>query len=125
MALRPNKTDANDAEGLAQLLRTGFYREVRAKSWDSMLLGKLVTARCQLVCSEVDLATQLRAILRTFGLVLPPGGCGGRDFEAAVREPASMRPGVEPDCAASAGGVASGARPSGSGQQGGRCRCPT
>src|SRR5262245_15777728 len=29
LSVRPNKTDANDAEGLAQLLRTGFFREVR------------------------------------------------------------------------------------------------
>jgi transposase len=94
LQVRPNKTDANDAEGLAQLLRTGFYREVRVKSWDSMLLRNLITARRQLVCTEVDLANQLRAILRTFGLALPPGGGGGRHFEAAVRERASIRPGL-------------------------------
>ena len=42
LQVRPNKTDANDAEGLAQLLRTGFYREVRVKSWDAMLIRNLV-----------------------------------------------------------------------------------
>ncbi len=94
LSVRPNKTDANDAEGLAQLLRTGFFREVRVKSWDGMLLRNLITARRQLVRTEVDLANQLRGILRTFGLALPPGGGGGRHFEAAVRERASMRPGL-------------------------------
>ena len=93
LSVRPNKTDANDAEGLAQLLRTGFYREVRVKSWDSMLIRNLITARRQLVRTEVDLANQLRGILRTFGLALPPGG-GGRHFEAAVRERASTRAGL-------------------------------
>jgi transposase len=94
LSVRPNKTDANDAEGLAQLLRTGFYREVRVKSWDGMLLRNLITARRQLVRTEVDLANQIRGILRTFGLALPPGGGGGRRFEAAVRERALMRPGL-------------------------------
>jgi transposase len=32
LSCRVNKTDANDAEGLAQLLRTGFFRQVRVKS---------------------------------------------------------------------------------------------
>lgn len=94
LSVRPNKTDANDAEGLAQLLRTGFFREVRVKSWDGMLLRNLIGARRQLVRTEVDLANQLRGILRTFGLALPPGG-GGRQFEAFVRERASMRAGLE------------------------------
>jgi transposase len=93
LSVRPNKTDANDAEGLAQLLRTGFYREVRVKSWDGMLIRNLVTARRQLVRTEVDLANQIRGILRTFGLALPPGG-GGRRFEATVRERAALRPGL-------------------------------
>jgi transposase len=93
LSVRPNKTDANDAEGLAQLLRTGFYREVRVKSWDGMLVRNLITARRQLVRTEVDLANQIRGILRTFGLALPPGG-GGRQFEAAVRERAPARLGL-------------------------------
>lgn len=94
LSVWPNKTDANDAEGLAQLLRTGFFREVRVKSWDGMLIRNLVTAWRQLVRTEVDLANQIRGILRTFGLALPPGG-GGRQFEALARERASMRAGLE------------------------------
>jgi transposase len=92
LQVRPNKTDANDAEGLAQLLRSGFYRQVRVKSWDGMLLRNLIAARRQLVPIEVDLANQIRSILRTFGLALPPGGGGGRRFEAGVRERAPTRP---------------------------------
>lgn len=34
LSLTMTKTDANDARGLAHLLRTGLYREVRVKSWD-------------------------------------------------------------------------------------------
>ena len=32
--MSPNKTDANDADGLAQLAEAAFYREVRVKSFD-------------------------------------------------------------------------------------------
>ena len=38
LSCRVNKTDANDAEGLAQLLRTGFFRQVRVKSEATMLV---------------------------------------------------------------------------------------
>ena len=78
------KTDANDAEGLAQLLRTGFFREVRVKSRGTMLVRTLLSARRQLVRTELDLANQIRGLLKIFGLLLPRGG--GRLFEAAVRE---------------------------------------
>ncbi|RMJ20442.1 hypothetical protein PHISP_08688 [Aspergillus sp. HF37] len=33
--MAPNKTDANDADGLAHLAEIGFYREVRVKGYDS------------------------------------------------------------------------------------------
>jgi transposase len=38
-----NKTDANDADGLAHLAEVGFYREVRVKGFDSMLTRTLVS----------------------------------------------------------------------------------
>ena len=84
LSCRVNKTDANDAEGLAQLLRTGFFRQVRVKSEATMLVRTLLSARRQLVCTELDLANQIRGLLKIFGLLLPRGG--GRLFEAAVRE---------------------------------------
>ena len=43
--MAPNKTDANDADGLAQLAEVGFFREVRVKGFDSMLARTLVAAR--------------------------------------------------------------------------------
>ncbi len=44
-----NKTDDNDADGLAHLAEVGFYKEVRVKSFDSMLTRTLVAARTRLV----------------------------------------------------------------------------
>ena len=84
LSCRVNKTDANDAEGLSQLLRTGFFRQVRVKTKGTMLVRTLLSARRQLVRTELDLANQIRGLLKIFGLLLPRGG--GRLFEAAVRE---------------------------------------
>ena len=69
---------------MAQLLRTGFFRQVRVKSKRTMLVRMLLSARRQLVRTELDLANQIRGLLKIFGLLLPSGG--GRVFEAAVRE---------------------------------------
>ena len=46
---RVNKSDALDAEGLAQLARTGWYAEVRVKSLDSHRLRSVLVARAKLV----------------------------------------------------------------------------
>jgi transposase len=68
-----NKTDANDADGLAQLAEVGFYREVRVKGFDSMLARSLVAARTKLVRITVELSNQLRGLMKTFGLIVPSG----------------------------------------------------
>src|ERR1700758_2143791 len=47
--MKVNKTDANDAEGLAHLVRAGWYREVRVKSRDAMPAKALLGARSQLL----------------------------------------------------------------------------
>ena len=78
-----NKTDANDADGLAQLAEVGFYREVRVKHFDSMLTRTLVGARAQMIKISTELSNQIRGLMKTFGLIVPKGA--GRVFEANVR----------------------------------------
>lgn len=78
-----NKTDANDADGLAHLAEVGFYRAVRVKSFDSMLTRTLVSARGQLHRIVTQLSNQIRGLMKTFGLMVPKGA--GRVFEAHVR----------------------------------------
>jgi transposase len=75
-----NKTDANDADGLAHLAEVGFYREVRVKSFDSMLARTLIAARTRLVRISVEISNQIRGLMKTFGLVVPRSA-GGK-FEA-------------------------------------------
>lgn len=81
--MAPNKTDANDADGLARLAEVGFFREVRVKGLDSMLARTLVAARTRLVRITTELSNQIRGIMKTFGLVVPAGK--GTIFENNVR----------------------------------------
>jgi transposase len=69
--MAPNKTDANDADGLAHLAEVGFYREVRVKGFDSMLIRTLVAGRRQLLKMQIQMSNQIRGLLKTFGLVIP------------------------------------------------------
>src|SRR3974377_2600239 len=59
-----NKTDANDAYGLARLAEVGFFREVRVKGFDSMLTRTLVAARTRLVRITTELSNQIRGSRR-------------------------------------------------------------
>jgi transposase len=78
-----NKTDANDADGLAHLAEVGFFREVRVKGFDSMLTRTLVAARTRLVRITTELSNQIRGLMKTFGLLVPAGK--GSTFEKNVR----------------------------------------
>ena len=81
--MAPNKTDANDADGLAHLAEVGFFREVRVKGFDSMLTRTLVAARTRLVRITTELSNQIRGFMKTFGLLVPAGK--GSTFEKNVR----------------------------------------
>jgi len=81
--MAPNKTDANDADGLAQLAEVGYYREVRVKGFESMLTRTLVGARHQLIKAATQFSNHIRGVMKTFGLIVPKG-CGGV-FEGHVR----------------------------------------
>lgn len=82
LSVQLNKTDANDAFGLAQIVRTGWYREVEVKSMESHKLRLLLTARARLVSMRTTLYSQIRGLLKTFGVVLTAGK--GRTFERLV-----------------------------------------
>ena len=90
--MKINKTDDNDAEGLAHLVRSGWYREVRVKSREAMLTRSLLGARTQLLGIVTELSNQIRGLLKTFGLVVPKGA--GKIFEANVRRLLEGEPAV-------------------------------
>ncbi len=73
LSLKVNKTDANDALGLAQIMRVGWYREVTVKGLDCQAVRALLVARAQIVSQITTLKNCVRGILKTFGRVLPKG----------------------------------------------------
>lgn len=79
-----NKTDANDADGLAHLAEAAFYKAVRVKGYGSMLMRTLVAARTLLLKMTTQLSNQVRGLMKTFGLIVPKSS--GRVFEGHVRE---------------------------------------
>lgn len=71
LSMQLNKTDKNDAFGLAQIVKAGWYREVSVKSLDSHVLRSMLGTRYQLVGMRVDVSNQIRGTLKLFGIVLP------------------------------------------------------
>jgi transposase len=78
------KTDRNDARGMAQMIRMGWFRPVHAKTVPAQEIRALLVARKQLQARLNDLELCLRGILRGFGLKL--GEVAKGRFEARVRE---------------------------------------
>jgi len=79
-----NKTDRNDARGIAQMMRVGIYRPVHVKTMRSQKLRMLLTHRKLLQSKAIDLENDLRGTLRNFGLKV--GMVGAARFEARIRE---------------------------------------
>ena len=68
LSARLNKSDAADAEGLAQLARTGWFTPVHIRSEDADRLRSLVGARERMIRLRKDLEGHIRGVLRTFGI---------------------------------------------------------
>jgi len=79
-----NKTDRNDARGIAQMIRAGLYRPVHVKTLRSQKLRMLLTHRKLLQAKAIAIENDLRATLRNFGLKV--GVVGTVKFEARVKE---------------------------------------
>jgi len=70
-SLATHKTDHNDARGLAQLARTGFFKLVHVKSLPAHAVRSLIIARKKLVGQRVTLENQIRGLAVVFGVRLP------------------------------------------------------
>ncbi len=80
----PVKTDRNDARGIAQLMRLGWFRSVHCKSMPAQELRAVLTARKLVQGKRHDIEMSLRGILRGFGLKVGPTTT--RSFDGRVRE---------------------------------------
>ena len=79
-----NKTDRNDARGIAQMMRAGLYRSVHVKTLRSQKLRTLLTHRKLLQSKAIAIENDLRGTLRNFGLKV--GIVGKLKFEARIKE---------------------------------------
>ena len=79
-----NKTDRNDARGIAQMMRAGLYRPVHVKTLRSQKLRMLLTHRKLLQSKAIAIENDLRGTLRNFGLKV--GIVGKLKFETRIRQ---------------------------------------
>jgi len=89
----PVKSDRNDARGIAQLMRLGWFRPVHCKSISAQEVRAVLTAR-KLVQSKLqDVDNSLRGILRGFGLKV--GKTTARTFAGRIQELVKGHPSLE------------------------------
>jgi transposase len=79
-----NKTDKNDARGIAQILRSGWYSRVHIKSMESHRVRALLTSRRSILDKCIDLENEIRGIFKIFGVKLP-SKLGHGSFDRVVR----------------------------------------
>jgi len=86
----PVKSDRNDARGIAQLMRLGWFRPVHCKSMSAQETRAILTAR-KLVQSKLhDVENSLRGILRGFGLKV--GKTTEREFAGRINQLVTNHP---------------------------------
>lgn len=90
----PNKTDRNDARALAQIMPTGWYRQVHVKSQQCRLWRSLLVARRTVLNEMRTIENVVREILREAGIKL--GTPSRTAFAERVRELAGTEAIVKP-----------------------------
>jgi len=84
LSMQINKSDRNDAVGLARIMQTGWYKQVRVKSVACHEVRAVLNSRAQLVKIKGDLENQIRGLLKNLGLVI--GRAKGNVFVRRVEE---------------------------------------
>lgn len=81
---QPNKTDRNDARGIAQMMRVHLFRPVHVKTLTSQKRRALLTARKLLQGKAIAIENDIRGLLRNFGL--KAGMVGVVKYDTRIRE---------------------------------------
>lgn len=84
LATRVNKSDVHDAEGLAQLARTGWFKRVHMKASATHIDRAALRIRAQLITTRVAMSNQLRGLLKLFGLRLGAARTPGKRRERLI-----------------------------------------
>jgi transposase len=84
LSMQINKSDRNDAAGLARIMQCGWYREVLVKRLSCHEVRAALNSRAMLVKIKRDLENQIRGLLKNLGLRI--GKAGGNVFSRRVKE---------------------------------------
>lgn len=90
LKMQINKSDRNDAFGIARIMQCGWFKQVCIKSADSHAIKALLSSRALLVKIKRDLENQIRGLLKNVGLLLGKGK--GNVYAARACELISDRP---------------------------------
>lgn len=96
LSMRINKTDRNDARGLADLMRVGWFKPAHAKTAGSHRLRSALLARKRLIDIRRHMENQLRNIIKTSGAIL--GSTAGRGLLKKVEVACEKDPALELIC---------------------------
>ena len=93
---RINKSDQGDAEGLAQLARTGWFTQVHIRSEASERVRVLIGARERLIRMRKDLEGHVRGVLKVFGICMKSVETGKlrKDFRDQLAAAADTDPAI-------------------------------
>jgi transposase len=90
LKMQINKSDRNDAVGIARIMQTGWFKEVRVKDLGCHAVKALLTSRALLVKIKRDLENQIRGLLKNLGRVIGRAKFNG--FTARAAELIEDRP---------------------------------
>lgn len=90
LSIKTNKTDRNDAQGIAEAIRTGYFKEVHQKSQESVDIKLILSARRNLIKYKGQLKNTVRGLLKAYGIRL--GTVGVSIFSIKVKEKLKDKP---------------------------------
>jgi transposase len=70
LKMQINKSDRNDAFGIARIMQTGWFKAVQVKDLESHAVRALLASRALLVKIKRDLENHIRGLLKNLGLVI-------------------------------------------------------
>ena len=79
-----NKSDRNDAVGIARIMQCGWYKEVRVKDLDSHAIKALLVSRALLVKIKRDIENQIRGLLKQILGLRRSGSIAQRNARSGV-----------------------------------------
>ncbi len=84
LSMQINKSDRNDALGIARIMQCGWYKEIQVKKLSCHEIRAVLNSRAHLVKIRCDLENQVRGLLKNLGLVI--GKAGGNVFRRRAEE---------------------------------------